>query len=109
MLPDGATSVAAPGGALDTPRPVTTRVRLAPFAGKVTPALAVAATVGLKRTVTACVAPTPTRLNEPPHTTLKGAGTAAVPATVPPPAGRTRKVCWARPAIHTLPKFAGGG
>src|SRR5438046_10614682 len=71
MLPDGATSVAAPGGALDTPRPVTTRVRLAPFAVKVTLALAVAATVGLKRTVTACVAPTPTRLNEPPDTTLK--------------------------------------
>src|SRR5206468_2951225 len=75
MLPDGATSVAAPGGALDTPRPVTTRVRLAPFAVKVTLALAVAATVGLKRTLTACVAPTPTRLNEPPDTTLKGAGT----------------------------------
>ncbi|PYM24357.1 MAG: hypothetical protein DMD80_24065 [Candidatus Rokuibacteriota bacterium] len=92
MLPDGATSVAAPGGALDTPRPVTTRVRLAPFAVKVTLALAVAATVGLKRTVTACVAPTPTRLNEPPDTTLKGAGTDAVPETVPPPVFCTVKV-----------------
>src|SRR5204862_1412299 len=92
MLPDAAPRVAAPGGALDTPRPATTRVRLAPFAVKVTLALAVAATVGLKRTVTACVAPTPTRLNEPPDTTLKGAGTDAVTETAPPPVFCTVKV-----------------
>src|SRR5437867_1571517 len=92
MLRVDATSVSAAGGGIVTPRPGTTRVRLAPFAVKVTLALAVAATVGLKRTLTACVAPTPTRLNEPPDTTLKGAGTDAVPETVPPPVFCTVKV-----------------
>src|SRR3989442_869125 len=105
MLPEAATSVAVPGGALAAPRPVTRRVRLAPFAVKVRLTLAVAARVGLKRTVTACVAPTPTRLNEPPETTLKGAGTDAVPETVPPPVFCAVKVCSAKPPIVTVPKF----
>src|SRR3989442_11187311 len=105
MLPEGATSVAAPGGALATPRPVTSRVRLAPFAVKVRLTLAVAARVGLKRTLTACVAPTPTRMNEPPETTLKAAGTDAVPGTVPPPVFYAVKLCSAKPPIVTVPKF----
>src|SRR5438093_459200 len=104
MLPEGATRVAAPGGALSAPRPVTRRERLAPFAVKVRLTLAVAARVGLKRTVTACVAPAPTRLNEPPDTTLKGAGTNADPETVPPPVFCTVKVRSAKPPTVTVPK-----
>src|SRR2546422_9905919 len=62
MLPEGATRGAAPGGALSAPRPVTRRERLAPFAVKVRLTPAAAAGGGLKRTATACGAPTPTRL-----------------------------------------------
>jgi len=86
------------------PTPVTTRVTLPPFAVKLRFTLAVAAAVGLKRTVTACVAPTPTRLNEPPDTTLKGAGTDAVPDTVPPPVFCTVKVRSAKLPMFTVPK-----
>src|SRR6267143_2146868 len=78
------------GVASVAPRPLTARVTLAPFAVTVRFTLADAATVGLKRTVTACVVPTPTRLNELPATTLKGVEVDAVPETVPPP----RSLAW---------------
>ena len=39
---------------------------------------------GVNRTVTVAVAPAPTRLNEPPETTVKGADVVTVPDTVPP-------------------------
>jgi len=74
------------------PLPVTTRETLPPFAVKLTFALTVADTAGLKRTFTTWVAPAPTRLNGLPETTLKGAEIDAAPETVPPPVFDTVKV-----------------
>ena len=68
-----------------TPVPLATREMISPSAAKLTFAEAVADVVGVKRTVTARVAPTPTRLNGLPETILKGAEVDTVPDTVPPP------------------------
>src|SRR6266850_511950 len=68
---------------VETPMPVTSRERVSPSAVRLTFVLAVAAVVGANRTVTAWVAPSPTRVNGLPDTMLKGAGTDAVPVTVP--------------------------
>src|SRR5882762_4353682 len=92
------------GVASVAPRQLTARVTLAPFAVTVRFTLADAATVGLKRTVTACVVPTPTRLNELPDTTLKGVEVDAVPETVPPPVFWTVKVRSTKPPILAVPK-----
>ncbi|PYN53361.1 MAG: hypothetical protein DMD92_20390 [Candidatus Rokuibacteriota bacterium] len=66
------------------PVPVTRRVLISPPAAKLTLTEAVADVVGVKRTVTAWVAPSPTRFNVPPETMLKGAEVDTVPDTVPP-------------------------
>jgi hypothetical protein len=66
-----------------TPVPVTIREMLSPSAVKFTFTVAVTATVGLKRTVTVRVAPTPTRANGLPATMLKGAEVDAIPETGP--------------------------
>ena len=86
--------IATVGGVVSVPMlvPVTSREMAPPFAVKLTFALTVAGTVGLKRTVTTWVAPAPTRLNGLPETTLNGAEAAAVPETVPPPVFCTVKV-----------------
>ena len=67
-----------------TPVPVATRGMISPSAAKLTFTEAVADVVGLKRTVTAWVAPSPTRLNVLPEKMLKGADVDIVPDTVPP-------------------------
>src|SRR5436190_736268 len=72
------------GGVASAPVPVTIRERVSPSAVKLAFVVAVAGVVGVKRTVTVWVAPSPTRLNGLPETMLKGAETAAVPETVPP-------------------------
>jgi hypothetical protein len=74
------------------PMPATICEMVPPFAVKAMFALTVADTVGLKRTVTAWVAPTPTRVNAPPETTRNGVEVEAVPETVPPPVFCTVKV-----------------
>jgi len=66
------------------PVPVASREVVSPSAAKLMFTLAVAAVVGLKRTVTVWLAPNPARLNEPPETMLKGAEVETVPDTVPP-------------------------
>jgi len=73
-----------PGAVASVPLPDTTREIVSPSAAKVTFAVAVAVDVGLKRTVTVLVAFSPVTLNGLPETILKGAGTDAVPDTVPP-------------------------
>jgi hypothetical protein len=92
------------GVASVAPRPVSWRVTLAPFAVTARFTLAVAATVGLKRTVTACVVPTPTRLNELPDTTPNGVELDAVPETVPPLVFCTVKVRSTKLPILAVPK-----
>jgi hypothetical protein len=88
----GAVIVTVGGVVSGVPMPVTIRAMVPPPAVKFRLTLAVAATVGLKRTVTAWVVPTPTRLKAPPETMLKGAETDAFPETVPPPVFETVKV-----------------
>ena len=78
--------MATVGGVVSVPLPVTIREMVSPSAVKLTFAVAVAAVVGVKRTVTAWLAPTP-RVNGLPETMLKGADVDAVPETVPPPTG----------------------
>jgi len=73
-----------PGAVASVPLPDTIREIVSPPAAKFTFAVAVAVEVGLKRTVTVWVAFSPTKLNGLPETILKGAGTDAVPDTVPP-------------------------
>jgi len=80
------------GGVASTPMPVRIRERVSPSAVKLTFAVAVAGVVGVKRTVTVWVVPSPTRLNGLPETMLKGAEAAAVPETVPPTVFCTVKV-----------------
>ena len=80
------------GAVASAPVPVTIRVRVSPSAARVTFAVAIATTVGVNRTVTAWVAPSPTRLNGLPETMLNGAEADAVPATVPPTVFCTVKV-----------------
>ncbi len=74
-----------------TPVPLAIREMISPSAAKLTFAEAVADVVGVKRTVTAWVAPSPTRLNGLPETMLKGAEVDTVPDTVPPPVFDTVK------------------
>jgi hypothetical protein len=88
----GEVMVAVGGVVSLAPVPVTSREMVLPFAVKFTFALTVAAAVGVKRTVTVWVAPTPTRLNGLPVTTLKGAEAETLPETVPPPVFCTVKV-----------------
>ena len=74
-----------------TPVPLAIREMISPSAAKLTFPEAVADVVGVKRTVTARVAPTPTRLNGLPETMLKGAEVDTVPEMVPPPVFDTVK------------------
>src|SRR5437762_922773 len=74
-----------------TPVPVASREMISAPAAKLTFAEAVADEVGVKRTVTVWVAPTPTRLHGLPVTFLKGAEVETVPETVPPPVFDTVK------------------
>ena len=68
---------------VDTPVPVTSRDIVSPSAVKLTLVLVVVVLVGVNRTVTVAVAPVPTRVKGLPEAMLKGAGTEAVPVTVP--------------------------
>ena len=65
------------------------------------------AIVGVNRTLTAWLAPTPARANGVPDTTLNGAATDAVPDTVPPAVFVRVTVCSAKLPRLTLPKFSG--
>jgi hypothetical protein len=78
--------IATVGGVVSsaTPVPVAIRAIPSPSAAKLTFTEAVADVVGVNRTVTAWVAPTPARLNGLPETMLKGAEVETVPDTVPP-------------------------
>src|SRR5262245_33479642 len=87
------------------PVAVTIPEIVSPFAVKLTVALAVVDVVGVKRTLTACVAPVPLSVKELPDTMLKGAPTAAAPVIVPPAVFDTVKVCSAKLPMPTLPKF----
>jgi hypothetical protein len=73
------------------PLPVAIAELLPPFAVKLTVALAVAVVVGVKRTITVWVAPTPSSVNGLPDTMLNGAAVEATPETVPPPVFETVK------------------
>jgi len=88
-----------------TPLPDATRETVSPLEVKVTFAVAVAVVVGVKRTVTVWVVFIPATVNELPDTMLKGAGTDAVPDTVPPTVFCTVKVWSAMLPRFTLPKF----
>jgi len=81
--------MATVGGVVSVPPPDTILEMVSRSAAKVRFAVAVADVVGLKRTVTAWLAPTP-RVKGLPETMLKGAGTDAVPETVPPPVAGSR-------------------
>src|SRR3989442_15219044 len=81
------------------------REMVPPLAAKATFAVAVADVVGVKRTVTPRLAPTPTRVNSLPDTMLKGAEVDTVPETVPPPVFDTDTVRSAKLPRSTLPKF----
>jgi hypothetical protein len=85
--------IATVGGVVSTvtPVPVATRAMMSPSAAKLTFTEAVADVVGVKRTVTAWVAPSPTRLNVLPEKMLNGADVDIVPDTVPPPVFDTVK------------------
>jgi len=85
------------------PMPDTTREAVSPLEVKVTFAVAVAVVVGVKRTVTVWGVFIPT-VNGLPDTMLKGAGTDAVPDTVPPTVFCTVKVRSATLPRFTLPK-----
>jgi len=87
------------------PLPVAIAELLPPFAVKLTVALAVAVVVGVKRTVTVWLAPTPPRVKRLPDTMLKGAEVDAAPETVPPPVFETVKTWSAKLPTVTLPKF----
>jgi len=89
----------------EAPVPVAIAELLPPLAVKLTVALAVAMVVGVKRTVTVWVAPTPTRVKGLPDTMLNGAEADAAPEIVPPPVFETVKVWSAKPPIFTLPKL----
>ena len=87
------------------PLPVAIAELLLPFAVKLTVALAVAVVVGVKRTLTVWVAPTPPRVKGLPDTMLNGAEVDAAPETVPPPVFETVKTWSAKLPTLTLPKF----
>jgi len=71
-------------GPVPVPVPVAGREIVSPSAVKLTVVLTVADAVGVKRTVTAWVAPEPPRVNGLPDTMLKGAEADTLPETVPP-------------------------
>ena len=75
--------MATVGGVVSGALPVTSREMVSPSTVKLTLTLAVADVVGVKRTVTAWVAPGPARVNGLPETMLKGAEVDAVPEPVP--------------------------
>jgi len=106
VAPDVGDVMATVGATVSVPMPipVTRRVKVSPSALKLTFTLAVAAVVGVKRTVTDCVDPTPPRLKEPPDTMLKGAEVDTVPETTPPRAFCTVKVWSAKLPRFTFPK-----
>jgi hypothetical protein len=85
---------------------MTTLVMLPPFAVKVAVALTVVGVVGVKRIVTACVAPTPVSVNGLPDTIVNGGATAALPDTVPPAVLETVNVRSVELPRSTLPKFS---
>jgi hypothetical protein len=87
-------------GVVPVPVPLRSRETRSPAAVTLRSTLAVAAVIGAKRTVTVCVAPAPTRVNELPDTMLKGADVDTVPETVPPRVLVTVKV-----RVTTLPRF----
>jgi hypothetical protein len=89
----------------ETPVPLTSLEMESPSAVKLTFVLAVVVLVGVNRTVTAAVAPEPTRVNGLPETMLKGAPTDAVPVTVPVRVFATVRVWVAELPMVTLPKF----
>ena len=74
------------------PVPVRIRETVSPSAVKLTFTVAVAEVVGVKRTVTGLVAPSPARLKGLPETMLKGAETDTPPEIVPPTVFDTVKV-----------------
>ena len=85
--------------------PVTIAETVPPFAVKVIFALTVEVVVGVNRTFTTWVVPTPLRVKGLPDTILYGAGTDALPDAVPPPVFDTVKVWSAKLPRGTLPKF----
>src|SRR6058998_720942 len=87
------------------PVPVTIAEMVPPLAVKLRFVLTVVVVVGVNRTFTAWVAPTPPRVNGLPDTMRKGAATDADPETVPPPVFDTVKVFSAKLPRFTLPKF----
>ena len=99
--------IATVGGIVSGTMPVPVRIRetVSPSALAVRFAVAVADVIGVKRTVTAWVAPKPTRLNGLPETTLKGAELDTVPDTVPPLVFDTVRTWSARAPKFTVPKF----
>jgi len=97
-----ALGAATVGGAV--PLPVAIAELVPPFAVKLTVELTVAVVVGVKRTVTGWLAPTPPRVKGLPDTTLNGAEADAAPETVPPPVLETVKTWSAMLPIFTLPK-----
>src|SRR3989441_10132229 len=95
------------GGIVSVPSPVTIRETVSSFAVKFTFAVAIAGALGVKRTVTVWVAPSPTRVNGFPETRLKGAETDALPVTVPPLVFDTVQACSATPPTSTRPRLRG--
>ena len=89
------------------PLPVTPAETVPPPAAIMRFVLTVDAIVGVNRTLTAWLAPTPARANGVPDTTLNGAATDAVPDTVPPAVFVRVTVCSAKLPRLTLPKFSG--
>jgi len=85
--------------------PVRIRETVSPSALALKFTVAVADVIGVKRTVTAWVAPSPTRLNGLPEVMLKGAEVDTVPDTVPPPVFDTMKTRSTKPPTLTGPKF----
>jgi len=91
--------------ATSKPATVTRREMVSPSAVKATFVLTVADAVGVKRTVTAWVAPSPKSVNGLPDTMLKGGKADALPETVPPRVFCTVKTCSAKPPTFTSPKL----
>jgi hypothetical protein len=85
--------------------PVTIREMVSPFAVKLTFAVDVRAAVGLKRTVTGWLAPTPTMLKGLPETMLNWPDVEALPESVPPAVFWTVNVRSTKLPMFTLPKL----
>jgi len=95
------------GGVVSAPAPlpVTTGTIVPLPAVKARLVLTVMAVVGVNRTVTTRLAPTPLRENGLPDVIANGAMTDAVPETVPPAVFDTVKVRSTKLPMLTLPKF----